>query len=124
MPNPSDPKLYESVKKQIYKKYPTHSAYRSGMLVKEYKRRFAEKYPAGEAPYLGKKNTSQGLTRWFREEWRNQRGEVGYKSPGDIYRPTKRINAKTPTTFRELSPGQIERARRKKVSRGRVDRFE
>ena len=37
MSEPSDKKLYEKVKKEIYKKYPKHSAYRSGLLVKEYK---------------------------------------------------------------------------------------
>ena len=36
---PTDKKLYEKVKAEIYKKYPTHSAYRSGLLVKEYKNR-------------------------------------------------------------------------------------
>ncbi len=29
--------LYEKVKKEIYLKYPKHSAYRSGLLVKKYK---------------------------------------------------------------------------------------
>ena len=37
MSEPSDKKLYEKVKKEIYKKYPKHSAYRSGLLVKQYK---------------------------------------------------------------------------------------
>ena len=37
MSQPTDKKLYEKVKAEIYKKYPKHSAYRSGLLVKEYK---------------------------------------------------------------------------------------
>ena len=31
--------LYDKVKTQIYAKYPKHSAYRSSLLVQEYKRR-------------------------------------------------------------------------------------
>ena len=38
-PEPNDKQLYETVKKYIYAKYPKHSAYRSGLLVQEYKRR-------------------------------------------------------------------------------------
>ena len=38
MSEPKDKKLYEQVKKEIYAKYPQHSAYRSGLLVKEYKK--------------------------------------------------------------------------------------
>ena len=34
---PEDQKMYDRVKAKIYKKYPKHSAYRSGLLVKEYK---------------------------------------------------------------------------------------
>ena len=68
-------KHYEEVKDEIYKKYPKHSAYRSGLLVKEYKERGGE--------YIGKKNKSSGLNRWFKEKWVNQRGEVGYKKKSD-----------------------------------------
>ena len=37
MPEPKDLKLYKKVKEEVYKKYPKHSAYRSGILVKTYK---------------------------------------------------------------------------------------
>ena len=37
MPNPTNKKLYEEVKEEIYKTYPRHSAYRPGLLVQEYK---------------------------------------------------------------------------------------
>ena len=33
MSTPKDKKLYEEVKKEIYKKYPEHSAYRSGLYI-------------------------------------------------------------------------------------------
>lgn len=111
---PKDKELYMKVKKEIYKKYPKHSAYRSGLLVKKYKEL--------GGTYLGKKNID-GLTRWFREQWTNQRGETGYKKKGDIYRPTKRITKDTPKTFKQLSIKQIKTAQNKKAKKGRVDKF-
>ena len=38
MSTPTEKKLYDQVKKEIYEKYPKHSAYRSGLLVQEYKK--------------------------------------------------------------------------------------
>ena len=37
---PADSALYEKVKKRVYALYKAHSAYRSGFLVKEYKKAF------------------------------------------------------------------------------------
>ena len=51
MSEPANKKLYEKVKDEIYKKYPKHSAYRSGLLVKSYKE-------AG-GTYKGKKMRTQ-----------------------------------------------------------------
>jgi hypothetical protein len=51
---PNDEKLYNKTKKYIYKKYPKHSAYRSGLLVQEYKKRFSKKYGKNKDPYKGK----------------------------------------------------------------------
>ena len=116
MSEPKNKKLYEKVKDEIYKKYPKHSAYRSGLLVKEYKARGGE--------YKGKKQSDKGLSAWYREKWSNQRGETGYKYKSDVYRPTKRINKNTPVTFDELSKKEIERARREKARKGRVKRFD
>ena len=112
---PTDKKLYEKVKAEIYKKYPKHSAYRSGLLVKEYKSQGGR--------YSGKENQSTGLNRWFRESWKNSRNETGYKYKSDVYRPTRRVNEKTPATFNELSKKEIDRARREKASKGRVEKF-
>ena len=122
MPSPRDPKLYERVKRDIYKKYPQHSAYRSGLLVQAYKKSFRKKY-GSKSPYTGKKTKRSGLARWYAEDWRNQRGEVGYKYKSDVYRPTRRITKKTPITFSELSPREIRRARRSKSRTRRVSRF-
>ena len=114
MPEPTNTKLYEEVKKEIYAKYPKHSAYRSGLLVKAYKER--------GGGYSGDKSKGT-LGRWFKEEWKNQRGETGYKKKGDVYRPTKRVNSKTPTTFKELSKKEIDAAKREKAKTGRVKEF-
>lgn len=57
------------------------------------------------------------------EEWRNQRGEVGYKYKSDIYRPTKRVTAKTPVTINELTTHELRIARDRKRRTGRVKRF-
>ena len=82
---PRDDTLYNKTKKQIYKLYPKHSAYRSGLLVKSYKKKFTKKHGKNKNPYIGKKNTKIGLLRWFDEKWVNQRGKVGYKYKNDIY---------------------------------------
>ena len=108
--------LYDKIKKQIYTKYPIHSAYRSSLLVKTYKEQGGK--------YIGVKNSNKGLAKWHKETWLNQRGEVGYKSASDIYRPTKRINDKTPTTFKELTQKQIDTARKEKQRHGRVKKFD
>ena len=119
---PKDIKLYNKVKKSIYKKIPKHSAYRSGILVKTYKENFAKLY-GNKDPYKGTRNKNKGLSRWFREKWRNQRGTIGYKYKNDVYRPTKRITKKTPTTFKELRKSQIKKARKEKSKTGRVKHF-
>ena len=108
--------IRDRVKNEIYRRYPQHSAYRSGLLVKEYKARGGE--------YLGKKNDEKGLGLWFRSEWKNQRGETGYKYKSDIYRPTVRVNKDTPTTHKELSAKQIKEARAEKAKNGRVKKFD
>jgi hypothetical protein len=112
--NPSilNSKLYLKAK-QKYQNV-KHSAYKSGLIVQEYKR-LGGRY--------SKPSNKHGLTRWFKEKWRNQRGEVGYKHKSDIYRPTKRVSRKTPMTHHELTKKEINRARREKVKKGRVKRF-
>ncbi len=120
---PTDSKLYEQIKKGVYKDIPQHSAYRSGILVQKYKKAFSEKYGKSRSPYIGKKPVKKGISRWFKEEWQNQRGEVGYKFKNDIYRPKYRVTSKTPITHSELSGKEIKRARSEKYRKGRVRRF-
>ena len=111
MSKPANQELYDKVKKDIYAKYPKHSAYRSSLLVRTYKEQGGK--------YIGKKNSNKGLQRWHKETWLNQRGEEGYRHASDIYRPTVRVNKNTPTTFKELTKEQIEKAKT-----GRVKKFD
>ena len=60
MSEPTNKKLYEKVKAEIYKKYPKHSAYRSGLLVQEYMRH--------GGTYKGQDKQHEGLNRWFKEQ--------------------------------------------------------
>tara|TARA_R110000868_G_scaffold273154_3_gene532388 strand:+ start:144 stop:551 length:408 start_codon:yes stop_codon:yes gene_type:complete len=115
MSEPIDKKLYERIKAKVQKRIPKNSAYRSGIIVKEYKE-------AG-GKYSGKKDDTKGLGRWFKEKWTNQRGGIGYKKKGDIYRPTKRVSKDTPKTFKELTLTQKKKAITEKKKTGRVKKF-
>ena len=123
MPEPIDLTLYEKVKKSVYKKYPKHSAYRSGLLVKEYKEQFKGKYGVRKQPYKGKKKENEGLSRWFKEKWKTEQGKKTYKEGGTVFRPTIRITKDTPTTFKELSKKEIQQSIKEKKSIGRVTKF-
>ena len=114
MSEPTNKKLYEKVKKEIYAKIPKHSAYRSGLVVKEYKKR--------GGGYSGAK-PKKGLTRWFKEDWRTQDGSKTYKKKGDIFRPTKRVSKDTPTTMSELTKKQKEKAIKEKKATGKVKKY-
>ena len=115
MAEPSNKVLYQQVKDEIYKKYPKHSAYRSGLIVKEYKRR--------GGTYIGKASKDEGLSRWLKEHWSTQDGSPIYKHKNDIFRPTIRATKDTPTTFQELTNKEVERARRETAKTGHVKRF-
>ncbi len=114
---PSNPALYERIKKKVYKKNPKHSAYRSSQLVREYK--------AAGGGYKGKKPTTKdkGLKRWHKEDWRTREGSKTYKKKGDIFRPTKRVTKQTPTTMSELSKKQKDKATKEKKATGRVKKY-
>lgn len=112
-----DKKKWEKAKKLADEVYKTHSAYKSGYIVKKYKE-LGGKF-AGDKKKIQKK----GLKRWFDEEWVNQRGEVGYRKKGDVYRPKKRITKDTPVTWEELTKKEIEKASKIKAKGQRVKRF-
>jgi hypothetical protein len=59
---PADTKLYEKIKKKVYKAQPTHSLFRSARIQKEYK-------DAG-GTYIGDKpGKDTGLKGWFDNKW-------------------------------------------------------
>ena len=91
------------------------------MIVKKYKDEYYKKHKNNNA-YSGSRKHSN-LKRWYDEKWRSDNGKVGYDNKSSVYRPTIRINSKTPTTFQELTKSQIERAKKEKAKKGRVKKF-
>ena len=106
--NVKNKRLYKRVKEEIWEtlkeKGKTWSAYASGRLVREYKKR--------GGTYLGKKpSKTSGITKWMKEEWvqvvpylkSGKIVECGSKSKqSKACRPLKRVNSKTPSTIDEL----------------------
>lgn len=94
---PTNQDLYDYCKYIIFQKYKKNSAYRSGAIIKLYKE-------------LGgtfeDDNEEKPLKRWFKEEWKDinpLKTEHSYP----VYRPTKRINKKTPLTVKEIKPENL-----------------
>jgi len=125
---PADIKLYESVKKEAKKRFKVWpSAYASGWLVKEYKRRFGEIYGTRKNPYKSSQiDKVNDLGRWYKEDWRNvcQKDKNGeYKKCGrtkaseknyPYCRPLNQITKDTPKTVRELTRKERQEMCRKK----------
>jgi hypothetical protein len=88
MPIIDNKELYDTAKKIADKKYPKPSAYKSGFIVKTYKD-MGGTYTDDNKP--------KKLKRWFKEDWKDV-GHLSYP----VYRPTKRINKKTPLTPNEI----------------------
>ena len=115
MPSPINKALYAKARA----KYSTmkHSAYKSSLVVKEYKSK-GGKYSGAKPP------ATTGLTRWHKEDWKTQDGKKTYEGKkGKIFRPTKRITKDTPTTMSELSPARKKAAIAKKKKKGRVAKY-
>jgi hypothetical protein len=96
---PSDLELYEKVKKNINKIYSKPSAYRSMAYIKEYKR-LGGKFIADSKP--------RNLTRWMQEKWKDVNPSKS-KTSYPVYRPTVRINKKTPLTANEISISELKK---------------
>jgi hypothetical protein len=125
-PHPTNKALYNYVKQLANKKFQSKSGiYRSSWIVREYKKRGGK--------YSGKKTSSSGLKRWYKEKWvdlnrpiRNSKGKIiGYKSCGrskvkgsknkyPLCRPSKRVNKGTPRTYHSISSKSISRAKKAK----------
>jgi hypothetical protein len=95
MPEVLDKSLYAAVKKYADEIYKKPSAYKSGFIVQEYKRRGGR---------YGDDNKPKDLKRWFSEEWK----DIGNKEY-PVYRPTKRVSSKTPLTASEIDPEQAKK---------------
>jgi hypothetical protein len=126
MSKPLDKKLYDKIKKKANHKFDSKTGiYRSSWIVREYKRLGGK--------YSGKRRSSSGLTRWFKEKWvdlnrpiKNKNGKViGYKSCGrssvkrskekyPLCRPSKRVSSKTPKTYKQLNKTSINKAKKQK----------
>ena len=63
MSKPADKDLYDKIKAKVYKRIPKHSAYRSGIVVQEYKEAFKKKYGNKRSPYIGRKETKKTKKR-------------------------------------------------------------
>jgi hypothetical protein len=96
---PKNMKLYEEVKAYADTVYKKPSAYKSGFIVKTYKQRGGTYEGNGERP----------LDRWFKEKW----SDVGGKAY-PVYRPTKRISAKTPLLASEINTVNLREQIQKK----------
>ncbi len=97
--------LHEKAKKKADEIYKKPSAYKSGFIVQEYKRLGGTFREQKEKP----------LKRWFKEEWT----DVGNKNY-PVYRPTKKINKKTPLTVQEIDPKNLkEQIKKKQIIKGK-----
>jgi len=94
---PKDIALYEKVKKVVYSQYKKPSAYRSGAVIKEYKK---------QGGTFIDDNKPKPLKRWFQEEWRDV-NPFKTKTSYPVFRPTKRINKDTPLTLQEIEPENL-----------------
>jgi len=113
MPIPANQELYERAKKKIMKSYKKNSAFASGAIVKEYKQQGGKYIDDGE---------DRNLERWFDEKWININPIIGI-TDDDAYptfRPTKRVNKKTPTTIQEIPKKRLkEQAQLKQEYKGK-----
>lgn len=118
---PVNRSLYSRVKREAQRKFDVWpSAYGSGWLVQEYKRRGGEYRCSGE--YMSP-NRNSGLDRWFDEQWIDACAWPKRKSCGrsrsmrknyPYCRPSRRVSSKTPKTVQEMSKSEREKMCRSK----------
>jgi hypothetical protein len=103
MPIPTDSGLYEEARKFIMSRYKKNSAYASGAIVKQYKQQFVKKYGKDTAPYSND-NKPKNLKRWFEEKWIDVNPILGITNDEayPVFRPTRKVNSKTPTLYQEI----------------------
>jgi hypothetical protein len=95
-PKIDNPVLYEKAKADADNIFKKPSAFKSGWIVKKYKEM--------GGTYSGDKPEKTGISRWFKEEWKDV-GNQEYP----VFRPTKRITKKTPLTPQEIDPSNLKK---------------
>ena len=106
MPVILDKELYNSVKAKADQIYKKSSAYKSMYIQKEYQR---------EGGRYKDDNSEKKLSRWMNERW----SDVGHKDY-PVYRPTVRVNKKTPLTVAEIDKNNLEdQIKRKQKIKGK-----
>jgi hypothetical protein len=123
-PQPVNKKLYAKVLKSVKAKSEVWpSAYASGRLVQEYKKR-------GGTYHFGK--VVSGLTRWFKEKWvnvcskkkstcaRSTSTSARSTSKYPYCRPTVRVNSKTPKTVKEIPKNKLKEMCKLKKNKTRM----
>ena len=105
MPIVIDKELYNLVKQHADDIYTKPSAYKSGYIVKTYKK-LGGRYQDD--------NKTKNLKRWFKEKWQ----DVGHQSY-PVYRPTIRISKLTPLTVDEIDKTNLKnQIKQKQIIRG------
>ena len=102
----TNPKLWESAKKQATAKMGGHSARAMQLAVKIYKEK--------GGGYKGTKQASNKLTKWSKQEWTTKSGKPS-KETGERYLPKKAIEALSPQEYAATT-----RAKRKGGGTGSV----
>lgn len=102
--------LWESIKASVMKsskggKPGTWSAIKAMEASKEYKAR--------GGTYKGKKDSSKGLLKWMKEDWRTKSGKPSSQT-GERFLPAKAIEALTPAQYAATS-----RKKRQDTKRGK-----
>jgi len=96
MPIINDKDLYAKAKKMADEIYKKPSAFKSGFIVKIYKE-LGGTYKDD--------NEEKELKRWFEAKWININPN---KKQYPVYRPTVRVNKKTPLTVAEIDKKQLK----------------
>lgn len=97
-----DKGLYAKAKRMADKVYDRPSAYKSGYIVKTYKKLGGR--------YSGKKGSRKKskLSRWFQEEWKDV-NPFKTNSSYPVYRPTIRVSQDTPLTVNEINYNDLKK---------------
>jgi hypothetical protein len=107
---PLNKELYEKAKLIADETYDKSSAYKSGFIVKTYKKM------GGKYKNIDKE---KDLKRWFEEGWTDI-NPLKTDSSYPVYRPTKRINKNTPLTVDEIDKNNLlEQSLIKQVIKGK-----